>query len=362
MPVNVPGTLKVLFVYADAIHAQPQVIQELCPQPAAAEMTGVAAAAANIALGVAVKAVESVLDAVAAKADAELTTLQATYPLEGFFDERGALAVAGGYLVFHNADRDDLSDATLLGAFRLTPSFDRSAFRFTVQHWRFTRFLREQSSRWFQSSATRDLVLKIELLSPGSAGLGTSAVFVEQSFSGVDAATLATAFSAGQQLAWFAVPPPPAAVQDPATPGPPGKYLPLNVQVTLVETTKPNRIARWLRTMAEEKKADVSLAVKDALQKALEQGKPVTNARQPAESAAEAYKTYKNSWDAAVKELASQHVAPPGVPSTDQQAETAASRARLAVKIRLVTVDQSLARDAFAAAGLAWPGTLPALV
>lgn len=360
-----PGTLKAQFIYADEVATSPPVFQNLCPQ-AGAQSVALAAIATDIVVSLAGKAVESIIDAAAAKTQPEATTLDVTVPLGGFYDEKGDIAVAGGCLIFHNADKSDLSDASMLGSFVLIPSYDRTAFRFRVFQWKFSSYLKPQTTRWLQQDEIRDFVLKIEFLSPGSAGLGTRSVYVEHAFTAVSALSIAAAFSNGQDLPWFSSPAkPPGLPVNTASGQPRTRYLPLNIRVTAIETTKANQFAQWMQEIAKDKKSDISTAVKDAVKKSLDENYAVTDKSKQAELAAMAYAAYKAAWD---DTTAHKTTKPKDPGSTAEQlakdkfaADAQAWKALLTVKLQGVAAKKVLARAAFSNAELDWPGDLPAI-
>ena len=170
--------------------------------------------------------------------------------------------ISDGCLVFHNGIDDKASQASIKAVLQVTVSPDLTAFRFTVREWQFQRFLKPITTSWFQTSGIKDFVLKIEFLSPGSEGLGTRRVFVEHPFVAVDRETIANAFTPDQQLPWFSSPPR-------SSPDATDLNLPLNLKITLVETTKPNQFAAWMQEIAKDKKTDVAALVKDAVKRAV---------------------------------------------------------------------------------------------
>lgn len=360
-----PGTLKAQFIYADEITTSRPALQKLCPQ-AGAQSVALATIATDVVVSLVGKTVESIIDAAAAKTQPEATTLDVTIPLDGFFDEKGDLAVSGGCLIFHNADESDLTDASMLGSFVLVPSYDKTAFRFQVFQWKFSSYLKPQTSRWFQQDGVRDFVLKIEFLSPGSAGLGTRSVYVEHAFTAVSVPSIAAAFSKGQDLPWFSAPPKPSGLPvNPPTGQPKTRYFPLNIRVTAIETTRANQFAQWVRDIAKEKKTDISAAVKDAVKKSLDESYAVTDKTKQADLASTAYAAYKAAWD----DTAAHKVLKPKDPGTADQAtkdkfaaDTQAWRALLTVKLQGVAAKKVLARAAFSNAELDWPGDLPGIM
>lgn len=361
-----PGTLKAIFIYSDEISTSTPALRDLCPQDVG-QSIGLAAIATDIVVNLAGKAVESIIDAAAAKTQPEATTLDISFPLEGFYDEKGDIAVSGGCLIFHNADEPDLSDASMLGSFMLVPSYDRTAFRFHVYRWRFSSYLKPQIKRWLQEDGIRDFVLKIEFLSPGSSTLGTRSVYVEHTFIAASATTLGTAFSKGQKLPWFSSPSKPSGLPvNPASTSGKGRYLPLNIRVTAVETTKANQFAQWVQDIAVEKKADISAVVKESVRKSIDESYAVTDKMKQADVASTAYATYKAAWDDGTTHKASKPKALAA--SADQvaidkfTADTQAWKALLTVKVQGLAAKKVLARAAFSNAELDWPGDLPAVL
>jgi hypothetical protein len=184
-------------------------------------------------------------------------------------------------------------------------------------------------------------------------------VFIEQLFQGMDETSLGKAFFPTQQLPWFATPArPPSDARN-------GSYLPLNLRITLVETTKPNQFAQWMQDVAKEKKNDISTAVKDAVRKSLDPNFAATEQTKLAEAAASAYAAYKAAWDDGFTHKAAEPKKPGDTAdqaSRDKyKAEKLAWDSLLTIKIQNVSAKRVLAHSAFQAANLSWPGDLPAL-
>jgi hypothetical protein len=347
-----PGTLKAYFYYPEQIDSMPAKLKPFCEKPQRGQLEGVSTIAVDVAVALAGKVVESLVDAVAARTQAEVTTLETLLPIEGFFDAKGGHALDGGCLLLHNGSAEDASGASMLLSLGVVSANDRTAFRFDVRKWTFDRFLKPESSRWFQSEELRDFAIKVEFLSPGSAGVGSRAVFVEHAFAAMTVAQLKDAFATNQRLPWFAAP------QKPSLPeGASGKYGPLNIKINVVETTKPNQFAVWTQEIARDKKADLSTLVKDAVRRSLDPTAAATEQARLADSAATAYAAYKAAWDDATAHKATRPK--PGDANAD--ANTKAWQALMTVKIQNVAAKQTLARAAFQAADLSWPGELPAL-
>lgn len=357
------GTLRAQFIYPDEVEKSSPALQALCPKPATkASPLGAIAIATDIVVSLAAKVAESLIDAAAARTQAEATVLDVTVPLSGFYDEKGDIAVTDGCLVFHNAEKSDLSDATMRASFVLMSSFDRTAFRFKVHEWWFSSFLKPETTRWLMQDNLRDFVLKIEFLSPGSSGLGTRAVYVEHPFVAVSATSLQAAFAKGQDLPWFSAPAKPSGL--PINP-PSGRYLPLNIRITAVETTKPNQLAQWVQDIAKDKKTDISAAVKDAVKKSIDENYAVTDKAKQADAAATAYAAYKTSWDDGAAHKAAKPKPPSATadqPTQDKfAADLQAWKAGLIVRLQGISAKKALARSAFSTADLGWPGDLPTI-
>ncbi|RJP62868.1 MAG: hypothetical protein C4535_20355 [Comamonadaceae bacterium] len=294
------------------------------------------------------------LDAAAARLQPEAVTLEATIPLEGFYQADGLIAIDQGCLAFH--DGTDPGKCAVMAVFQVDVSPDATAFRFTVRHWARKEFLRP-TKQFFQRSTERDFAIKIEMLAPGSDGVGTRSVFFEHIFTLVEPAELPELFVPGQQLPWLAVPRRPTPI-----PGmrPSAKVMPLNLRVTLIETTKPNQFAHWLQGLAAEKKGDITTVVKDAVRQAIDPGFAAIQTAKQAGTAGTAYAAYKTLWD----DLSTHHAARPKLSNSataQQKAEHAAWNATFDVKKQLLESNRIVAKVGFDAADLPWPGDLPEL-
>lgn len=348
-----PGVLHAEFVYSENLDANLRT-KGICTEPGGKAVG--AAMATDIVVNLAGKLAESVINAAAAKTQPEATTLETVVPLDGFYGAKD-IAVDGGCLIFHNGVDASGNGASVKGVFQVAVSEDSSAFRLTVIEWQFLRFLKPQTSHWWQKSDVRDFVLKIEFLGPGEEGLGRRSVFVEHPFMAVDRMTLAGAFSPGQKLPWFAAPKPPSGT-------PAGLTLPLNVRITLIETTKPNQLAIWAQEVAKEKKTDLVDLVKNAVKKSVDPNYEASENAKLAESAGSAYSAYKTGWDALSVLYAGK---PADLPAGASAAAAAAHDAGLkawqaAVMVAKQTTEAKrvAAKLSFSAAGLPWPGDLPA--
>ncbi|WP_430421375.1 hypothetical protein [Methylibium petroleiphilum] len=335
----------------------------LAPLTKESVATGIAASALAVDLvaSLAAKAAESLIDAAAARMQAEAVTLDATVPLEGLYRADGSFAIDQGCLVFY--DRDDSGagpdeNCSIHAVLQVDVSPDATAFRFTVRHWKRRDFLRKNKS-FFQREGERDFALKIEFLTPGTEGLGTRSVFVEHIFTFVERSELNALFKPGQKLPWFAVPRRPTP---PVGTAPQTKVMPLNLRVTLVETTKPNQFAQWMQALAKEKKGDISTLVKDAVRQAVDPSFAATQVAKQADGAGSAFAAYKTAWD----ELSAHRTTKPKLAENATPEQKAAHEAALgswlakfAVKSQSLEAKKVIAKVAFDAAELPWPGALP---
>lgn len=356
------SVLRAEFVYREQLgtHSLAEVRNAAADEGRPNVAPAVVALGAELAASLAAKAAESLIDAAALRMQPEAVTLDITIPIEGFYLSNGKIAVDKGCLVFHDGIGANGAQRSILAVFQVDISPDLSAFRFTVQHWHHEVFL-AQTRGWFQRAGERDFAIKIELLSPGSEGLGTRSVFVEHVFTALDQSELAQLFTKGQKLPWFALPKRPAVTTtDPGAPA--FKTLPLNLRVTLVETTKPNQFAEWMQALAKEKKGEISALVKDSVRQAIDPSHAATQGAKLADAAGTAYAAYKTAWD----DLSAHAAAKPKLPETataDQKsthdAAMAAWNAKALVKSQALDSKRVVAKVAFDAADLPWPGNLP---
>lgn len=354
-----PGVLKAAFFYPNReAPADLKPLQAHCPS--AMTENPLTAIAADVAVSLIGAATDSVIEASAAKMQPEATTLDVTVPLDGFFDERGLIAIHGGCLVVHNGNQPDARDASLLMVLIAVAAPDNTAFRFKVHEWTFKRFLKPKSSQWLQRSDERDFALRIEFLTPSSSGLGNRSVFVEHAFANASVRSLAAAFHKGQQLPWFSVPAWPGK-----TSAVPMLFFPLNARVTLVETTKPNQFAQWAQALAKEKKSELVALAQDATRKALDPNYAVAKQAEGIDQATAAFNAYKAAWDQAATLKANKPKAPDAGATQAEQDKYAADliawKASFAAQKQLAAGKRSVARLAFENAGLSWPGDLPDL-
>lgn len=302
----------------------------------------------DIVVGLAGKITESLIDQVAAKTRAEITSLETITPIDGFYNVNG-VEVENGCLVIHNGEVSDARGATIKALFRLKVSPDSTAFRFDVVDWKFTRFLKPKTSRWFQNSQNRDFALKIEFLIPGTESLGTRANFIEFKFDNVSEANLAQAFKPKQKLHWFASPAHPEISEKATT-------LPLNIKVTVVETTKPNQFADWLNEIAKDKKSDISRLVQESVRKSLDEQHAANQEAIAAKNAGDAYDAYKTAWDTYASHVA---LKPTDPNDSAYNADLIAWTAKLGVTKKLLESKKISAKVAYSKASISWPGNLP---
>lgn len=360
------GVLRVEFVMpADVLqhplagpHAKPLPPRAAASVAGAAAAAGAAAKLTELAVGLVGRATESLIDAAALWAQPDVARLEDTAPVDAFYNPDRSLAVEGGCLVFH--DGQDLAGRrrTLLAVFQVEASPDGTAFGFVVRHWSARQFQNTPGvvKRLFSRSGERDIALKIEWLSPGAEGVGTRAVFVEHLFSAIDPDELERLFEPGQRLPWMMVPRWPADA-------PAGKpALPLNLKVTLLETTQPNQLAAWLLEQAKAHKADLSGLVQDALRRAADPARAAAELATRASAADTAFADYRQ----VVAETAKQRAAEPkpvpagATPAQVEQhkADRLVWQAALSSREAVQRSKRLVARAAFDAADLPWPGDL----
>jgi len=354
-----PGTMKARFFYVNEI-IPPEFLKH-CPRVAALDIASIAT---GVAVDIAGKIAESLVDAAGAKTQPEATVLDLTIPIPGFFSEKGEIAVTGGCLIFHNSCTTDLEEASLLCSMTVVSSYDKSAFRFRINEWKFTRFLKTHSSGWFQKNDTKDFVLKIEFLSPGSAGLGSRSVYVEHAFLATSVPALQSAFVAGQDLPWFAAPTKPSGLPLAApNDDPKALFFPLNIRITAVETSLPNQFARWVQEIAKEKKSEIAAVVKDAVKDSLDQDYSAVEKMKKDSLASTAFAAYKASWDDASSHQSTRPKLPEGLLTDSQNAKYASDilswKVAMNARLQVLAAKQILAKSSFASAVLAWPGDLP---
>ena len=357
-----PGTLKARFIHLGELDKLPPAIGKLCALPYEVDLK-ISPVVVDVLVSLAGKAAESIIDLAAAKTQADATTLVTTIPLDGFFTETGGIAPAGGCLLFHNASSADLEDASILGAFRLIASKDSTAFRFQVATWRFARFLNPSTGHWFQKTGIRDLALKIEFLSPSSESLGTRSVFVEHVFKAVSDKDLGSAFISGQDLPWFLAPQSPGKLISETGIK---RVLPLNIQITVVETTKPSQFATWMQDIAKEKKVSITDSIKDAVRKSLDENYAMASRSKLAAAAVAAFDEYKKAWDEAttIKTEKPKSIGDTAdqVAKEKYQAEILVWKTKLTSKIISLSAARSAAQLAFANAEMSWPGDFPRIL
>ncbi len=324
--------------HARPLPPQPQQAPEAQKSPAVAGATLV-----QLGVGLATKAAESLIDAAALWAQPDVARLECVTPIDGFYGADGRPAIEHACLVMHDGSNRAGDGRSMLGIFQVVVSADGTAFRFDVAHWEARSFQNAVDGirRLFAHEDARDIALKFEFLSPGAEGLGTRSVFVEQVFTDIDGRELKVLFEKGQRLPWMAMPRRPAEA---------GALLPLNLKVTLLETEKPRQFAAWLLQQAQARKGELSSLVKDAVQKAIDPAHAATERARLATAAEAAFAAYRTAWD----ELAAHRKAKPAEGDA-LVSWTSGQTVRQAV----LESRRSVARAAFEAADLPWPGDLP---
>ena len=367
MPANSPDILRAEFIYRNDVANN--ILTKGCTKPRGQLEIVLGAAAVNLAVGLAVKAAESILDTVALRLQPEVMVFEATIPLKGLFssDGDGGLAINDGCLVFYSVSDQELEyndhlkdikldNIDLMAVFQVTSSHDGTAFRFDVRRWHYKSFVGNMSRRWTESSNERDIALKIEFLTPGSAALGTRTVFIENIFSSVDTQEIGLLFEKDQQLPWFAVPSRLGTSPAPFS-------FPVNLKVTLVETTRPNALGLFLQDFLKSSRADILSLVKDTTRRAVDPTFEAGEVQKLAEGAGTAYGAYMTAWDALNTHKASKP-SPSKLPASEpEEAEAEVKltgwKAQFTIKEKIVSAKRIVAQSAFGAAGLPWPGNLP---
>lgn len=328
-----------------AAHARPLPPAPQQAPEAQKSLAAPGAALVQLGVGLATQAAESLIDAAALWAQPDVARLECVTPVDAFYRADGRLGIEHACLVMHDGSNRAGDGRTMLGIFQIVVSADGTAFRFDVAHWEARRFQNQVEGvrRLFARAGTRDIALKIEFLSPGAEGLGTRSVFVEHVFTDIDAEELAVLFEKGQRLPWMAVPRRPAE---------PAATLPLNLKVTLLETEKPRQFAAWLLQQAQARKGELSGLVKQAVQQAIDPAHAATERARLAGAADTAFAAYRTAWD----DLAAHRKLRPQAGDPALAAWTSGETVRQAV----LASRRSVARAAFDAADLPWPGDLRA--
>lgn len=308
-----------------------------------------AAVATDIAVSLAGKAVEAGIDYAAAKTKPDVTTLEEITPIPAFFRDGGFLA-ENSCIVIHNGTTETASEATFLAIFQIALSPDGTAFGFIVREWSVTGFAKPIISHWGQKNDVRDFALKIEFLIPGAENAGTRSIFWEKIVSAARVSDLERLFQKDQKLAWIAMPQKPSESA--------GATRPLNLKVSLVETTVPNQFATWLAEAAVEKKGEISAIAQNSVRRALDRSFAAEETLKATTAATASYEAYKAAWDAA----AALNTTKPSLsqsPTTTERAEFTAWIAKSQLAQSTLDGKRILAQRSFSQAGLTWPGTLP---
>lgn len=336
------------FVYEPNLSKSP-LTKGRCTPSGGRAGAALAAVATDIAVALAGKVVEGAIDYAAAKTKPEATTLEEIIPIEAFYMDSSFFA-DDACLVIHNGQPGTGQGATLLGVFQLTASPDRTAFRFTVREWTFTNFVNNDLSHWGQKSDVRDFAIKFEFLLPGASGQDAKPVAWEKMVTASDLRTLQGLFSTNQRLPWMPMPPLPTQSN--------GATRPLNVKVTLVETSAPYQFATWLQESVSAKKSELSAVAQGAVRRTLDRNYAAEEDLKSATAASVAFDAYKAAWDAALA-LAAKKPVLKANPSTSEKAELASWIAQSLATQATVDAKRIAAEVAFSRAGLPWPGALP---
>ena len=312
----------------------------------------------DVLVGLVGKATGALLDGIAAKLRADAQTLEARSSIDAFYEGKRP-TLAGACLVIHNGKHPDGDNATLAGVFQIEFSKDLTAWRLENKFWKFDRFL-IATTRWGQLETERDFALTVRLSKPGQDG-GEKASVLETILSSASLSAIQKAFQPGEKLPWMPVLVAPSSEQDKVF------TQPMNLRVTVVETTKANQLATWLREAAAEKKDEVVSLAKDLARRALDSGYAASEDAKAAVTAAGAYNDYKSAWDAWAQLLANKPADPGAAAQTDNtvrlryEADLNSWIARVQAAKALVKAKGIAAAGSFNAADLGWPGELPDL-
>lgn len=372
--MNGPGTLKVAFVYRDEQSEHP--LERFCPPlpqapPDAAKSLAIATlslATTTALFDVASKFIEtgvsSLVDAAAMRMRAEATTLDVTVPVDGFYKAGGTNDIDGATLVLHNGVDRSATDASFNLSLSVIVSPDRTAFRLRVHIWNIERFL-DPKPRALGQTAERDWVLRIEFLTPGSAGLGSRAAFVELAFPTVTLDELQDALYSGQDLHWLPMPVLPMALAGGTAGSSARRYLPFNVRATIVETTKPGLFAKWVEDSLVASKATLAKAATSEFRSAFDPTQKAADDAKQFEAANAAFMGYRKAWDALKATAESMPAAPTAgaLPADVTKHATAVAKwkAEAAIQEKVLSIARSTAVAALQNAGIRWPGDFPTI-
>ncbi|MBT9466235.1 hypothetical protein [Hydrogenophaga sp.] len=373
--MNGPGTLKIAFIYRDKQDSHP--LARFCPPlpaatpksaangpPLALPLPG-ATALFDVTSKFIETGVSSLVDAVAMRMRSEATTLDATIPVDGFYKAGGLNDIDDATLVLHNGVDRTATDPSFNLSLSIVVSPDSTAFRLRVYIWNINRFLNPRP-RALGQTAERDWLLRIEFLTPGSAGLGSRTAIVELALPAVTLDELQDALYAGQDLHWLPMPALPVALAGGGGPGNIGHYLPFNVRATIVETTKPGLFAKWVEESLLASKATLSKAAVAEFRSVFDPAQKAADDAKQMESANTAFTNYRKTWDTfnATVAAAPTTLATGAAPS--EIAKHAAARATweadVAIQEKAVSFARSTAIIALHKAGIGWPGDFPKIV
>jgi len=299
---NEPPELHVYFVPASQAETHP-LTRDLFNKQA---KIVTAAAAASILIPLAAHAAVGVVSHVSSKSqNAHVLDLQQEILLEGCYDQDGTFLLEGGFLCFCVGGTIDNNDATdipkdplAMGIWKICTSQDGTAIRLIREKWMWEAFLQPpERSRWTcQSLKFRDLAITIEIDVVG--GEKASWEFVFSSVSEEELSSLmelstewrpapskpttmeeqgkdvrsASSTPAMPMLAkasgegpssdaietTYQEPTPPSAITKPDNDEPPSSegeacryYVPANVRMDVIETTRPHVLAPLLQESAK---------------------------------------------------------------------------------------------------------------
>jgi hypothetical protein len=301
--------------------------------------------AADVIVGIVGKAAESVVDSIIAIAQPEIYTLETTIPLDGFY-KANEVAINGGFLVFHDGSDTEGKDAVVIAVLKVIISQDGTAFRFEVMRWEYKRFL-VQDEGFLPHNNAHDVALKIEFLTPGSQGLGTRAAFIEQIFHSVPSGSLTSLLLQGQALPWIAAPARGNVSSNTTT-----LLSPLNIQINLIETAGPGRLAKWISETFSENKASITKLAQDSTRKVIDPAFAASENMKLIDVGKTTYDDYYKAWEELKKHR-------DGKPVDNNSLEK--WQAEFDMKSQILSAKKILAIGAFDRAGLPWPGDLSRL-
>ena len=342
-------------LYEPANLSKSDLAKDLCQAPSA----GTRGVIVDIAVGLIGKAAGSLLEGIGAKLLAEAKTLEGRSSIDAFFSGKDP-TMQGGCLVIHNGTHPHGTGASIVGVFQVEFSPDRSAWRLETKRWQYSRFIIGQSRQWGQVEAERDFAFRVLLTKPGQDSAQGNAAVLEYISNGLSLEDIQQKFIANEKLPWMSVPVA-ATSEEVGT-----LTQPMNLRVTIVETTKPGQLAKWLYETTTERKDDLVAIAKDLAKRSLDPTYAAAENGKAVVTASTAYTDYKAAWDAWSQLAASKPIEPANA-ATDigekrkYDGALNAWKAGLAAARALAKAKGVAAAGAFSLAGLAWPGDLPAI-